>query len=80
MNFEHFAKENWQGNLYSFIKEVLDFYEMRSQIEHEGNSENEPHLYLNSMIEENMLTRLVESTGEYTDIESAFNGRVVRNY
>lgn len=76
MNFEHFAKERWQGNLVAFIKEALDFYQMRSHIE----QEEEPHLYLDSIIEENMLTRLVDATGEYGDIEAAFDGRVIRNY
>ncbi len=76
MNFEQFAKEHFQGNLDSFIREALDFYQMKSHIE----QEKEPHLYLDSIAEENMLTRLVEATGEYADIESAFEGRVTRNY
>ncbi|TFE00617.1 DUF6407 family protein [Jeotgalibacillus salarius] len=76
MNFEHFAKERWQGNLVTFIKEALDFFQMKSRIEQDG----EPHLYLDSIAEENMLTRLVEATGKYADIEAAFGGRVIRNY
>ncbi|WP_404407975.1 DUF6407 family protein [Jeotgalibacillus malaysiensis] len=76
MNFEQFAKERFQGNLYTFIKEALDFYQMKSHID----QEEEPHLYLDSIAEENMLTRLVVATGEYADIELAFEGRVTRNY
>lgn len=76
MNFEQFAKKHWQGYLDSFIKEALDFYQMKSHME----QEEEPHLYLDSIAEENMLTRLVEATDQYADIEAAFDGRVTRNY
>ncbi|MBM7578098.1 hypothetical protein JOD21_000755 [Jeotgalibacillus terrae] len=80
MNFENFAKEHWQGNLDLFIKEALTFYQMKSHIEIEDPSKNDSLLYLSSIAEENMLSRLVEATGAYEDIESAFEGRVIRNY
>ncbi|MDZ5712650.1 DUF6407 family protein [Jeotgalibacillus haloalkalitolerans] len=77
MNFEDFAEKYWNGDLYSYITEALKVYQMNSSIE---NEESASHLYLSSIAEENMLTRLVEATGEYEHIEAAFDGRVVRDY
>ncbi|RWZ54539.1 hypothetical protein EQV77_14820 [Halobacillus fulvus] len=80
MNFEDFAKEYWKGDLHSYVQEALTFYEMNSHIEREGASAHDVHLYLDSIVEENMLSRLVESVTEYEDIEAAFGGRVIREY
>ncbi|KIL51633.1 hypothetical protein KP77_11450 [Jeotgalibacillus alimentarius] len=80
MNFEQYASEHWNKNLYTFIKEALSFYQMKSRIESESVSEDGAHLYLASIAEENMLSRLVGATGAYEDIEAAFDGKVIRDY
>ncbi|MDZ5712604.1 DUF6407 family protein [Jeotgalibacillus haloalkalitolerans] len=80
MNFEDFVKAYWKGDLYSFVIEAITFYEMDSTIETEEMNKPLSFLYLSSIAEENMLSRLIHIGTEYADIEAAFNGRVIRDY
>ncbi|WP_227396869.1 DUF6407 family protein [Jeotgalibacillus aurantiacus] len=80
MNFEDFAKDYWKGDLYSFVIEALTFYQMDSTIETEETKSPLPFVYLSSIAEENMLSRLISIATDYPDIEAAFNGRVIRDY
>ncbi|WP_088103288.1 DUF6407 family protein [Halalkalibacter urbisdiaboli] len=64
------------------IKVAIDYYRLNSTEKVERTETGEVKiLYIASMAEENMLTKIVTLiAGEDADIESAYNGCIVRAY
>ncbi|KPB05983.1 DUF6407 family protein [Bacillus sp. CHD6a] len=83
VRMEHFDPQNVDC-IKKLVKEAIHFYKLNSYQEEEETVEGTTEfLYIHSMMEENLLSKVVElsmGTNKGFDIEEVYKGCVIREY